>query len=104
LARIATLGYDPETATQLFQKALELNPEPQVKAWTLVYLGRLAQASQDGGGRAVQYFQDAVGVEGASAGALQAACEALDRPRKPWSEVPVPLQVPAKCAEILKPR
>ena len=39
LARIAVLQKDPETAERLFQKTLELEPEAQVKAWTLVYLG-----------------------------------------------------------------
>jgi tetratricopeptide (TPR) repeat protein len=103
LARIATLSNDPETATQLFQKTLELNPEPQVKAWTLVYLGRLAVASGDGG-QALQDFRNAVQVEGASPGAIEAACQAIDHPRRPWSEVPVPLLVPGKCTEISKPK
>lgn len=102
LARIATLGNDPETATKLFQKTLELNPQPQVKAWTMVYLGRLALAAREFN-EARQYFQNAVQVDGASPGALQAACQALDNRRPPWSEVPVPLQVPAKCSEISKP-
>src|ERR1700746_857723 len=42
LARIATLQKDPELAVKLFQKTLELGPEPTVKAWSLVYLGRLS--------------------------------------------------------------
>jgi hypothetical protein len=103
LARIATLSNDPETATQLFQKTLELNPEPQVKAWTLVYLARLALATREFD-KAREYFRSAAQVDGASPGALQAACQALDNPRPPWSEVPVPLLVPAKCSEILKPK
>lgn len=103
LARIATLSNDPATATQLFQKTLELNPEPQVKAWALVYLGRLALASEDRV-QALQYFRSAAQVEGASPGALQAACEAIDHPRQPWSEVPVPLLVPRQCTETLKPK
>jgi tetratricopeptide (TPR) repeat protein len=102
LARIATLGNDPETATKLFEKTLELNPQPEVKAWSLVYLGRLALASQDGGGRASEYFRNALQVEGASPGALQAACGALAK--APPEEADAAARLPARCAETLKPR
>jgi tetratricopeptide (TPR) repeat protein len=98
LARIATLGNDPETATQLFKKTLELNPEARVKAWTLVYLGRLALASRDGG-QASDYFQKALAVEGASPGAVQAACGVLEKTNPPEQA-----SLPAKCAEISKPK
>jgi len=101
LARIATLGNDPETATQLFQKTLELSTEPQVRAWTLVYLGRLTLASRDGG-QASEYFQEALAVEGASPGALEAACGAIRKSQAPGQASPVTL--PAKCAEISKPK
>src|SRR5205085_10904176 len=45
LARIAALQKDPETSERLFQRTLELDPEPQMKAWTLVYLGQLELAA-----------------------------------------------------------
>jgi predicted negative regulator of RcsB-dependent stress response len=101
LARIAALSNDPETATKLFEKTLELNPEPQVKAWALVYLGRLTLASQEAA-RAGQYFRNALQVEGASPGALQAACGALEK--APPEQEGAAAQLPARCAEILKPR
>jgi tetratricopeptide (TPR) repeat protein len=65
LARIAVKQKDPETGERLFQKSLELEPEPFVKAWALVFLGRLNVAA---GERepALKYFQSALAVEGAS--------------------------------------
>ena len=64
LAHIAALEKDPESSQRLFLKTLELDPEPRIKAWTLVYLGKLSLASgeQD---EAVKYFQQALKVEGA---------------------------------------
>ena len=56
LARIAALQKDPESAQRLFLKTLELDPEPPVKAWTLVYLGKLSLASSEHD-EAVKYFQ-----------------------------------------------
>jgi tetratricopeptide (TPR) repeat protein len=76
MARIAAIQKDPETAEQLFQKTLELQPEPQVKAWALVYLGRLSLAAEDGD-QAVKYFQEALKVDGASEAARKAATEGL---------------------------
>ena len=76
LARIAALQSDPATAEQLFEKTLELRPEPQVKAWALVYLGRLDLAAGDresASGR----FQEALKVEGASEQARRTATEGL---------------------------
>ncbi|HLI83902.1 MAG TPA: hypothetical protein VKV17_08285 [Bryobacteraceae bacterium] len=101
LARIAALSNDPETATQLFQKTLEQAPEPQVKAWTLVYLGRLSLAEREAD-RANEYFRDALQVEGASPGALEAACGALAK--TPPGDAQPAGPFPAKCAEISKPR
>lgn len=76
MARIAAIQKDPETAEQLFQKTLELQPEPQVKAWALVYLGRLSLAAEDSD-QAVKYFQEALKVDGASEAARKAATEGL---------------------------
>jgi len=77
LARIATLEKDPEMALRLFQKTLDLGPEPAVKAWSLVYLGRLSIAAGEKD-QAVQYFQGALKVEGASAAARQAASQGVE--------------------------
>jgi tetratricopeptide (TPR) repeat protein len=66
------LQQDPETAEKLFQKTLELQPEAPVKAWALVYLGRLSMAAGDRE-QAVKHFQDALQVDGASLPARQAA-------------------------------
>jgi len=72
LARIAARQKDPETAQRLFEKTLELEPEPWVKGWTLVYLGRLSMASGDGP-QAAKYFQSAIDLKGASDEARKAA-------------------------------
>lgn len=72
LARIAVLKKDPELAERLFQKALESEPEPQIMAWTHVYLGRLADAAGDRE-QASRHYQSALGVNGASVAARQAA-------------------------------
>lgn len=77
LARIATLEKDPEMAVRLFQKTLDLGPEPAVKAWALVYLGRLSMAAGERD-QAGQYFQSALKVEGASAAAQQAASQGVE--------------------------
>ena len=69
---MAALEKDPETAERLFQKTLELEPEAAVKAWALVYLGKLSQAAGERE-QALQYFQDAMHVEGASKIALAQA-------------------------------
>ena len=82
MARIAVLQKNPELAEQLFHKALDLQPEPQVKAWVLVYLGRLSVASGDRA-QAAQYFQSALKVEGASQAAQQAASQGVESTSKP---------------------
>ncbi len=79
LARIAALQKDPETAEKLFQRTLESSPEAPVKAWTHVYLGRLADAAgqrQD----AVREYQAALAVAGASQAARAAAQKGLAQP------------------------
>jgi tetratricopeptide (TPR) repeat protein len=78
LARIAALQKDPETAERLFQKTLELEPEPPVKAWALVYLGKLSQAAGEGE-QALKYFEDALKVEGASGKALEQAQQGVQQ-------------------------
>jgi tetratricopeptide (TPR) repeat protein len=76
LARIATLQKDPETAVRLFEKTLELEPEAQVKAWALVYLGQLELAAGEKG-QAGKYFQQALQVTGASDLARQRAHQGI---------------------------
>ncbi|MEN6608314.1 MAG: tetratricopeptide repeat protein [Bryobacteraceae bacterium] len=76
LARIAALQNDPELAERLFQKTLELDPEPQDKAWAFVYLGRLADLAnlrKEAGA----YYKAALDVNGGSAAARKAAQQGL---------------------------
>jgi tetratricopeptide (TPR) repeat protein len=81
LARIAILQRDPATAEKLFHKSLDVGPEPQVKAWVLVYLGRLSMAAKEMAA-AARYFQDALQVPGASDMARTAATQGLQSSSK----------------------
>jgi hypothetical protein len=81
LARIAAIERDPETSERLFLKVLDLEPEPPVKAWSLVYLGRLSLAAQEGV-QAGKYFQSALQVAGASDAARQAAQKGMQESSK----------------------
>jgi len=72
LARIAALNKDPETAVRLFRNALDLGPRPATRAWVLVYLGKLALASEEPE-QAQQYFTGALQVEGISKKAREEA-------------------------------
>jgi tetratricopeptide (TPR) repeat protein len=78
LARIAALERNPEMAERLFEKTLEYGPEPQAKAWTLVYLARLSDAAGDRE-QAVRRYREALAVEGASPAAHQAAEEGIQQ-------------------------
>jgi len=78
MARIAALQNHPEDAERLFQKTLELQPEAQVKAWSLVYLGQLELAAGERE-QAVKYFQSALQVEGASEKARSTAQQGIAR-------------------------
>jgi tetratricopeptide (TPR) repeat protein len=75
LARLALLEKQPETAEQLFHKTLELEPEPQDKAWVYIYLGRLADVAGEQGEHetAVKFYQSALAVDGASEKARETA-------------------------------
>jgi len=64
LARIAVLEKDPELGDRLFRKVLELEPDAPTKAWSLLYLGRLAD-SQQRHDEAVEHYKAALAVEGA---------------------------------------
>lgn len=81
LARIAALEKNPELAQRLFAKVLELQPEPQVKAWSHIYLGRLADLAGEPD-EAARNFDAARQVEGATPAAREAARKALAETRK----------------------
>ena len=64
LARIAVLEKD-SVAETLFEHALELDPEPAVKAWLHIYLARLAAADEEFD-RALEHYKAALAVDGIS--------------------------------------
>ncbi|MBL8178133.1 MAG: tetratricopeptide repeat protein [Bryobacterales bacterium] len=72
LARVAVRQNDPELGERLFQKALELEPEDMVKAWSLVYLGRLADIAGEDGKAKTQY-EAALAVPGITERAKETA-------------------------------
>jgi tetratricopeptide (TPR) repeat protein len=76
LGRIALLEKDPDTAEKLLQKTMTLEPDPFVKGWTLVYLGRLSIAAQDRP-QAVKYFNEVLQLAGASDMARKEAAKSL---------------------------
>jgi hypothetical protein len=76
LARIAALNRNPQLAEELFHKTLELSPDAQTKAWSEVYLGRLALAAREPDA-AAGHFRRALAVEGASQAAKEAAEQGL---------------------------
>jgi tetratricopeptide (TPR) repeat protein len=76
LARIAARQRDPELAEQLFRKALDSGLEPEMQSWSLIYLGRLADA-QGQRERAVESYKAALAVQGASDKAQEAAGQGL---------------------------
>ena len=76
LARIAVLQREPEMAEKLFRRTLELNPDPEVRGWSLVYLGRLFDAEGDRE-QASENYKAALAVQGATAGAREAAQKGL---------------------------
>ncbi|MBI3681167.1 MAG: tetratricopeptide repeat protein [Acidobacteria bacterium] len=84
LARIAIRENDPELGERLFQKALDLGPEPAVRAWCLVYLGRLADIAGEAK-QAAAHYQTALAVPEASPKARETAEKGLkgDFRRKP---------------------
>jgi tetratricopeptide (TPR) repeat protein len=78
LAKIATLQNDPDLAVQFFDKALESAPDDYVKGWSLVYLGRLADAAGDRA-KASQHYHAALAVPGAAITARKAAEQGLQK-------------------------
>jgi tetratricopeptide (TPR) repeat protein len=78
LARIAALENDPETAQKLFEKTLELGPDPESKAWACVYLGRLAEAAGEPA-QALERYRAALAVDGAPEPARRAAEQGIQK-------------------------
>jgi tetratricopeptide (TPR) repeat protein len=76
LARITVLERDPETGDRLFRRVLELEPDPETKSWSLLYLGRLAD-SQKLHDEAVEHYKAALAVEGAPESVRKAAEQGL---------------------------
>ncbi len=82
LARIAALQKDPELSERLFKKTLESSPDPQVKAWSLVYLAKLSDISGDRE-QARKNFEEALRVQGISKKAREEAEKGLKQISKP---------------------
>jgi len=76
LAKIAALGNDAALAAEYFEKVLESSPDDFTKAWSLIYLARLADAGGDRE-KARARYQQALGVPGASTAARKAAEKGL---------------------------
>ena len=70
-----------DTAEKLFTKLLDLQPEQSVKAWSLVYLGKLSLAAGETEA-AVKFFQSALQVDGASPKAREEARTGVQRNSK----------------------
>jgi tetratricopeptide (TPR) repeat protein len=79
LARVAALQRDPELAEKLFEKTLELSPDPETKAWSYVYLARLADAAGERE-QAAKHYRAAIAVDGASDAVKTAAEKGLAQP------------------------
>jgi len=73
LARIAARSRDPELADRLFNKILELGPDAETQAWSLLYLARLAENRTDGREDAQKYYRAAMAVAGAPDSVKKAA-------------------------------
>ena len=71
LAQVA-VQKDSRSATSLFQRAIDLNADPGIVAWSHVYLGRLAMLRDDSG-QATEQFKKALAIDGAPAKAKEAA-------------------------------
>ena len=72
LARVAVLEKDPETGDRLFRKVLELEPDSATKAWSLLYLGRLAD-SQGEREEAQEHYRAVLEIKDAPETVRQAA-------------------------------
>ena len=78
LARIALTIGEAEEAETLLEHALDSDPESQVKAWVLVYLGKLRLEVNDRE-HAAQFFQQVILVNGAPDAAIKEARLGLEK-------------------------
>ena len=78
LARIALTQGEAEEAETLLQHTLEAEPEGQVRAWALIYLGKLRLEVMDKE-HAAEYFQQAMHVDGATDAAVKEARQGLEK-------------------------
>ena len=89
LARVALTERDPERADMLFRKVLELEPDASTLAWSLVYLGKLAD-SQGEAEPAKEFYGQALAVAGlpeqVKREAQQGLAGAFFRPRPPEAD------------------
>jgi tetratricopeptide (TPR) repeat protein len=76
LARVAVLQRDPVTGYRLFRKVLELQPDTETKAWSWLYLARLAD-SQGDRDQAVENYKAALAVPEAPESVRQAALKGV---------------------------
>jgi len=76
LARISLLEKDPEKADELFRVVLDQDPDAATKAWSLLYLGRLAD-SQGWRDQAVGHYKAALNVPGVPDSVREAAEQGL---------------------------
>ena len=91
LGRVALAERNPERADQLLRKVLEMDPDASTLAWSLVYLGKLAD-SQGEGEAAKQFYSKALAVAGVpdqvKREAEQGATGAFFRSRPPEAAEP----------------
>lgn len=79
LARSALAENDPDAAEGLLHKALELDPDPVVKSWCLLYLARLSDNMQDGRQQAQDFYKAALAVDGVPEQVRKAAEQGLNQ-------------------------
>ncbi len=79
LARSALAENDPDAAERLFHKALELDPDPVVKSWCLLYLARLSDNMEGGRQQAQDFYKAALAVDGVPEQVRKAAEQGLNR-------------------------
>lgn len=79
LARTALVENDPDAAERLFHKALDLDPDPVVKSWCLLYLGRLSDNTQGGREQAKDFYKSAMAVDGVPEQVRKAAEQGLNQ-------------------------
>jgi tetratricopeptide (TPR) repeat protein len=82
LARVALAQGEAEDAETLLEHTLELEPEGQIRAWALIYLGKLRLEVMDKE-HSAKYFQEALHVDGATEAALKEARLGLEKSLKP---------------------